>query len=40
MKIIRLSGVWGLVSILAGALTAPAYGADDFDAKAASALRN
>jgi len=34
------SGIWGLVSILAGALTAPAYGADDFDTRAASALRN
>lgn len=40
MKLIKLSGAWGLVSILAGALTVPAYGADDFDAKAASALRN
>lgn len=40
MKTIKTSWILGVVSIFTGALTAPAYGADDFDAKAASALRN
>ncbi len=40
MKIRKLPVIWGLLSIIAGALTGPAYGADDFDANAASTLRN
>lgn len=40
MKVIKSLGIRGFVSVLAGALTVSAYGADDFDSKAASALRN
>lgn len=40
MRLIKRLGIRRLGLFLAVALTAPAYGADDFDAKAASALRN